>query len=185
MREIPRRHRAANRAAVLPALTLLLLFGGCVSPREKLPALPPQLKLDISVLAQHPLKEGQPYQLLTLEETKQSSLHIFQLRPGGELPSRYHKRSDAIFFCMKGAAIVVIEDERFALRPGESVLVPNYRIYRIIHNASTDDFVAAVVFAPAYDPNDRVDVQERHPRAPTGPTGIGTPMTDAPVRSKK
>jgi mannose-6-phosphate isomerase-like protein (cupin superfamily) len=172
--------KSPPRLRTLAALLAFALAAGCTSPRERLPSLPPRLKLDPSVLKDHPLEEGRDYQFLTLQETPHSSLHLLRVRVGGEVPPRYHRKHDLVIFCSQGGAIVQIEADRYFLQPGEVVIVPFYRQYRILHHGSEKEFVAAVVFAPPYDPEDRVDVEDKQrvPRNTTGPTGVGTPIEE-------
>lgn len=170
---------------LLAACAALLPSIGCRTARENLPALSPRLFLDKSVLQDHPIPEGKTYQLLTLQETPKCSVHILRVKVGSEVPSRYFKKSDMFISCIEGGAIVQIEDDRYALKPGQSVLVPFYRVVHIIHNGSDKDFVAAVVFAPAYDPGDVYPVQKSVQRDLGRPTGIGTPVTRAFEKKKK
>jgi len=164
-------------------IALLCFSPGCESARDRLPALPPRLMLDTSVLDGHPLEEGSQYQLLTLQETTLSSLHIFRLRTGTELLPRYHKKHDLIILCMEGSAILTVEDDRYFLKPGTAAMVPNYRVYSITHHGSEKAFVAGFAFAPAYDPDDIFLIKGKKPRDLKRPTGTGEAITE-PVRKR-
>jgi mannose-6-phosphate isomerase-like protein (cupin superfamily) len=147
--------------------------------------LPARLKLAPGMLADHPLKEGEAYQFLTLRESKYSSLHILRLRVGGEVPARYHERHDLVICAMAGSAIVSVEESRFLLKPGETVMVPPYHAYGMLHHGSEEPFVAAMTFSPPYDPDDRVDMpgKREEPRYMEAPTGVGRPI-DEPIKDE-
>ena len=150
---MPRRHAAVWAAALM---IFAMPLGGCLTPRQqaRVDAFPrnrvftPEdvvpLGADVSAfLGEYDSGGGQ-------------NLCILQLAPGARLGKRYHARHDLTLMVVSGKGIVEVEETRYAVGPGTAVLLPRLTAYAVLPNQSEGEFVALLVYSPAFDGEDVV-----------------------------
>jgi mannose-6-phosphate isomerase-like protein (cupin superfamily) len=86
----------------------------------------------------------------------QHSLAHIVIAPGGASARHFHKVSEETYYLLRGVAVMVIDDRRFELRPGETCLIQPGETHQV-SNPSPDDLEFLAVCAPAWAPGDSFD----------------------------
>jgi mannose-6-phosphate isomerase-like protein (cupin superfamily) len=85
-----------------------------------------------------------------------TTLHSFVyviIPPGKASSMHYHKMSEETYYVLKGTATMIVNDNTFALSPGEACLIMPMERHKVSNIGDVDlEFLA--VCAPAWTPDD-------------------------------
>jgi mannose-6-phosphate isomerase-like protein (cupin superfamily) len=90
------------------------------------------------------------------EETstpKNVSLAVIILDPGKTSEPHYHKRTEEIYYILEGTAAIVINDNRYEVKPGHAILLPLNSVHQIINTAGVP-LKLICADSPPFDPKD-------------------------------
>lgn len=140
----------------------VVLFTGCRTSKEKMldTAHASNTFLDPGVLSSDAeLSEDKEGVLMTWNATANQSQHLLQLGEGGTLKARHHRRHDLTLTCVSGSGIVEIEDTRYRLEPGRSVVIPRFHSYNVLVDEGSSTFQSILVYSPPFKGED-VEITE-------------------------
>lgn len=105
------------------------------------------------VADKNPLEEDEEVKIIHVNENKNSSMHLIQIRENGVLDPHYHKRHDKVVYVEKGTSIATVDGSRYLVKPGSILQIPS-RTVHTLHNTGDETFVAVVIFSPPFDGRD-------------------------------
>jgi len=144
------------------AWAILLVIGlcGCQTARQRaLEAHRPRNLIFPAEKLEEPeirLREGEQAAMILFERSGNQSLHVLQVAQGAMLQPRYHRSQDLTLLCIRGSAIVEVEETRYILNPRCAIFIPRLFTYKIVPHGSEEDFAAIAVFSPPYSVEDVV-----------------------------
>jgi len=143
--------------AITCGLAGFLLVSGCANPRQRAIEQIRPRNLYLDATAKLPALRLGPEERASMrlwEAGDGQSLHLLQISPDWKLAKRYHRMSDLTLLCLSGRAIVVVEGDRYVLRPPAALFIPRLLSYEIIPDETDTEFAAVAVFSPPYDEED-------------------------------
>src|SRR4051794_11969221 len=75
---------------------------------------------------------------------------------GKESPLHYHEKIEELYYITGGEGVMTLGEREIPVRPGDTVVIPTGERHKIRAGAQGLAFVC--VTAPAYDPNDDIEV---------------------------
>lgn len=102
-----------------------------------------------ALVAENKLKEGEKVRLVSLGETKYTSIQMMLVHGGVTVPPHLHKDHDVVMQVEKGGAIVILNGTRYYVQEGQLILVPR-KTWLEVENTGKEVFVAVNVFYPPY-----------------------------------
>jgi mannose-6-phosphate isomerase-like protein (cupin superfamily) len=146
-------HRRTAAVALL-ALVMLLSPSGCRSAREKARQThrPRNTVFEVEeAVEEFPLKEGALVSSHLWEQTEAQSIHLLQLARAAKFEKRFHKNHDLTLVCVRGSAIVEVEDERYFVEAPAAVFVPRKLTYAILPHKTDVPLAMLRIFSPTYE----------------------------------
>lgn len=86
------------------------------------------------------------------------SLARIVIPPGKSSSLHFHKISQETYFILKGEGQMQVNDEHFTLLPGQACWIESGEIHQI-HNEGETELVFLAICAPAWVPNDSLEVE--------------------------
>lgn len=99
-----------------------------------------------------------------LSTGKRMQLVVMSLRPGEEIGSEVHPRTDQFFRIEQGRAILVMNGRRFRLRPGDAALIPAGTRHNVINPSRSRSLKLYTLYAPPEHPPRTNQRTKRSPR---------------------
>jgi mannose-6-phosphate isomerase-like protein (cupin superfamily) len=127
------------------------LLSGCLTKRQEAQLADFPRNRVFQPEAAPPLPEGKDHYFAEFDRGGSQSICLLRLAPDAALRKRYHAEHDLTLFVVSGSAIVEVEETRYFVTPGCSVLLPRLTAYAIMPNKSEKDFVAQMAFSPPLD----------------------------------
>jgi mannose-6-phosphate isomerase-like protein (cupin superfamily) len=144
--------------ARLVALALAVLtLAGCMTERQQaLADRAPRNRVFSPQSDLAPLGDGATHSFQVFDQGGTQTVCLLQLARGTKLAKRYHEAHDLTLCVLRGHAVVVVEETRYAVQAGSAVVLPRMTAYRIMPHEGAEDFAALAVYAPAFDGTDTV-----------------------------
>lgn len=108
--------------------------------------------------AAKPLAAGENINVTPLTRTEHSTNVLVQIR--GAEPLHYHADSDITVWIVRGQGTILIGDQSYPVKPGDSMHIPRGVIHKYSSTGKTPG-LALVVMSPPPGPEDRVLVQPK------------------------
>ncbi len=133
-----------------PAFLLgVTLLTACVARRPQVAGSVPDLD---RFLAAHRLSRGEEFRADEIGRTATASYHVVQVVRGEE-PHR-HLTHDLTLVVLRGRGVLVIGNERFAVRAGDAAVIPRATPHAFVNDGRSATITMAV-FSPPLDGPDR------------------------------
>ena len=91
--------------------------------------------------------------------THHSLVHVV-IPPGKSSHAHYHEVSEETYYILKGVGLMIINDNRFWLHPGQACLIHSRERHQIF-NEGEGDLEFLTVSAPAWTPDDSFFIPEQ------------------------
>lgn len=164
--------RVASRIALL---ALTAVASGCAGPAAAVvPRATPPAMLDArlgdarittplaELAARDPLRAEERFRVREIGRDAGTSHHLVWIRDAEE-PHR-HDRHDLVVVVLRGHGTMLVGDETRAVGEGSILYVPRATVHAF-RNEASEPAVAYAVYAPAFDPADRVAPDAPRPGA--------------------
>ncbi len=86
---------------------------------------------------------------------RNQSLAEARVAPGQTIAAHYHRRTEEIYYILRGQGQMTIGDESQAVGPGDAIAIPPGAVHQIV-NIGNELLVFLCACAPAYDDDDTV-----------------------------
>jgi mannose-6-phosphate isomerase-like protein (cupin superfamily) len=88
---------------------------------------------------------------------KNQSLAKVTIHPGKSVLEHYHKKAEELYHIIKGKGTLYIEDEKFIIGVGETVVILPGQKHKIRNHTDTN-LIMLVMCAPGYENEDQIIV---------------------------
>src|SRR5262249_19256473 len=84
---------------------------------------------------------------------RNQSLAEARVAPGGRTAPHYHKRTEEIYYVLRGTGEMTIGDETRGVAPGDAIAIPPGQVHTVL-NTGSEPLVFLCTCAPCYEHDD-------------------------------
>lgn len=77
-------------------------------------------------------------------------LVLMSLKPGEEIGMEVHQENDQFFRFEKGEGKVIIDDNEYQVKDGDTIIVPSGAQHNVINTSPSEDLKLYTIYAPAH-----------------------------------
>ena len=89
-----------------------------------------------------------------------TQLVLMSLKPGEDIPMEVHPHIAQFFRVEKGKGIAIINDQKYRLKDGFSIIIPPNTKHYIKNTSPTDDLKMYTLYSPPNHPPDRINKRQ-------------------------
>lgn len=82
-----------------------------------------------------------------------SQLVLMSLKPNEEIGTEVHEGNDQFFRFEKGAGKVVIGQDEFIVKDGDTVIIPAGQMHNVINTSGDEELKMYTIYSPAHHPD--------------------------------
>ena len=91
------------------------------------------------------IKDNETYRLIDNKTLNNLILSQTQLHPGQSTRGHSHPGQEEVYFFIRGAGEMEVDEQRFVVVPGSVILIPDGAFHRV-HNSGSRDLIFNCVF---------------------------------------
>jgi quercetin dioxygenase-like cupin family protein len=113
----------------------------------------PEIKYIDDIVEEKSMAEDENVLIIPLGKDKSTSVYLFQMRPGAEMDSHYHKSHDEILYIKRGSGLIELDDTRHIVKEGMVVMIPKQTGHKYV-NTGKENSITISMFSPPFDGKD-------------------------------
>ncbi len=120
----------------------------------------PEIKNIDDIVDEKTLADDENIMIIPLGKDKSTSVYLFQMRPGAEMDTHYHKTHDEILYIKQGSGLIELDGTRHVVKKGMVVMIPRKSGHKYV-NTGKETSITVSMFSPPFDGKD-INVLENY-----------------------